>query len=483
METTINLQQLVSKLDKLADAIKGTSSITNRATSNNITKPSAIQQITSIGKLGTVSGLAKATGLTSSALSPENINSNDLSEKELESQKMTSDIAKNFEYLPKIHDDMVEVKDIFKDGLESLKKTIEDNSNPGLLSGLGALITGLLSGLGIKSAASAVGNVATKAPGAIKSVAKGIGTVATNPWAVGAAAMLYSPELNQGENAATDQEFYKKLQKNKSKSIPESEWAGEFAEGGTIPEGKVGLVGEDGPEIIEGPADITPTKEWLKKNYKSTDEFWMATTGQGQGGKIYQDLDMAYMGQEYRRKLADPKYKSPGKADEWERIARYLSTPEGRKFQYDKGLGSQAQYRALDEAYRQRDLKNIEVDGDLQGPKVDPNSMSQALYDESRGSVKFGDKGKIKEANALDLLPKDTSVRLGKKSVDAADQLLTSSSETDLAKNNSSKSKASNNIVNAPTTINKQTTQNNITPNFRDNDTTINSYYKSRYSQ
>ncbi len=35
-------------------------------------------------------------------------------------------------------------------------------------------------------------------------------------------------------------------------------FAGPFAEGGNIPGGKFGLVGENGPEFINGPARITP---------------------------------------------------------------------------------------------------------------------------------------------------------------------------------------------------------------------------------
>jgi hypothetical protein len=252
-----------------------------------------------------------------------------------------------------------------------------------------------------------------------------------------------------------------------------NKYAGGFAEGGKIPKGKVGIVGEKGPEVIQGPADITPTKKWLKENYKTTDEFWTATTGQPWGGKGFQELEMAYLGQEHRRKLADPKYKSPGRGDEWERIARYLDTPEGRKFQYDKGLGSQAQYRALDEAYRQRDLQNIAA-GDLQGPKVDPSktTMSQALYDESRGAVNFGDNGKIKEANAIAL---DPSMK--------GDQLAAKSSENDMAKLNAGKSNAApTNVVNAPTTVNKSTQTNVIKTPVRNQDSSYADYQRSKYA-
>ena len=35
-------------------------------------------------------------------------------------------------------------------------------------------------------------------------------------------------------------------------------FAGFFAEGGKIPAGKFGVVGEEGPELIGGPASVTP---------------------------------------------------------------------------------------------------------------------------------------------------------------------------------------------------------------------------------
>jgi lambda family phage tail tape measure protein len=37
-----------------------------------------------------------------------------------------------------------------------------------------------------------------------------------------------------------------------------SNFAGGFANGGTIPSGQFGIVGENGPEFISGPANITP---------------------------------------------------------------------------------------------------------------------------------------------------------------------------------------------------------------------------------
>jgi hypothetical protein len=484
MENTINLQQLVSKIDKLADAIKGTSSITNRqASDKQIVRPSVMQGITSIGRLNTISGLAKATGLTSATLDSDNtISGNDLSEKELESQQTTKEVAKNIGYLPVLHDDMVEIKNIFKDGLESVKKAVEDNANPGLLDGLGGLITGLFSGLSLKGIGSAVGNIATKAPGAIKSVAKGITSVATNPWAVGTAAMLYSPELNQGENAATDEEFYKKLQKNKSKSIPESEWAGEFAEGGTIPPGKVGLVGENGPELVEGYAKVTNAEDYAKMMKEGGDKLnkeleqlklerytvEKLMSPEGIDGKHLTDLSP-----EDQKKAQEIYMGHPQKIQQYQST---LNSPEYKDMMSDQGIKEHSlQFQAAMSAKKQYDAG------------IDPSSIK--FTDEEKSAVQAGanraaayrELAQLKKQNA-DLGYKDTSVRLGKKDVDSADKLLTSSAETDMAKNASNKGKSSQNIVNAPTTINKQTTQNNITPNFKDNDSTIKDYYRSRYA-
>lgn len=484
METTINLQQLLTKIDKLADAIRGTSSITNRgSTDSQYIRPSTMQGITSIGKIGSVSGLAKATGLTSSVLASDNsVNSTDLSEKELESQQVTKEIAKNFEFLPTLHADMNQVKAELKAGLESVKKAIEDNANPGLLEGLGSLITGLFAGITASGVASTIGNVASKSAGAVKSIAKGIGSVATSPWAVGAAAMLYSPELNQGENAATDEAFYNKLQKNKSKSIPESEWAGAFADGGTIPEGKVGVVGEAGPELVEGYAKITNAEDYAKmlkegdaKLRKELEDLKLERytveklmTPEGIDGKHLDDLSPEE--QEKAKQIYI------GHA---QKIQQYESTLNSDDYKYmmsDKGIKEYSlQFQAASSAKKQYDSG------------VSPTDIK--FTDEEKAAVQAGaDRAKdyrelaqLKKQNA-DLGYKDTSVRLGKKDVDAADKLLTSSSETDMAKNASNKGKSSQNIVNAPTTINKQTTQNNITPNFKDNDSTIKDYYRSRYA-
>lgn len=484
MENTINLQQLVSKIDKLADAIRGTSSITNRqASDRQIVRPSTMEGITSLGRLNTVSGLAKATGLTSTTLSTDStITGNDLSEKELESQEATKEVAKNIEYLPVLHDDMTEIKNVLKDGLESVKKAVEDNANPGLLEGLGGLITGLFSGLSLKGIGSAVGNIATKAPGAIKSVAKGITSVATNPWAVGTAAMLYSPELNQGENAATDEEFYKRLQKNKSTSIPESEWAGEFAKGGTIPAGKVGLVGEAGPELVEGYAKVTNAEDYARmlkegdaKLRKQLEDMQLELytveklmTPEGIDGKHLNDLS-----QEEQQKAIQI---YTGHGHQIQQIQSTLNSDEYKYMTSDKGIKEHSlQFQAALSAKKQFDAG------------VSPDDLK--FTDEEKAAVQAGaDRAKdyrelarLKKQNA-DLGYKDTSVRFGKKDVDAADKLLLSSSEADMAKSSSSKSQPSQNIVNAPTTVNKLTSQNNIAPNFKDNDSTIKDYYRSRYA-
>lgn len=46
-----------------------------------------------------------------------------------------------------------------------------------------------------------------------------------------------------------------------TKSEDESDYAGEYAEGGIIPAGKFGLVGEQGPELVVGPNKVIPEKD------------------------------------------------------------------------------------------------------------------------------------------------------------------------------------------------------------------------------
>jgi hypothetical protein len=221
-----------------------------------------------------------------------------------------------------------------------------------------------------------------------------------------------------------------------------------YAEGGKIAAGDIGMVGEEGPEIIQGPADITPTKKWLQSHYKSAADFWSANTDGSNlsmpgaqatdkwtvagSNKKMQDLDMAYSGQEYRRKLADPKYKSQKINDDWERIRAYLGTPEGRKFQYDQGVGTTEQYRALDKGYHDRDTK--EINSGLWTKNIGPDrsisTMSQALWEEASGLTDFGSKGKIKEVNPLDLDknisndPYTQSIRDGKLDNSKAEELM-----------------------------------------------------------
>jgi len=162
-----------------------------------------------------------------------------------------------------------------------------------------------------------------------------------------------------------------------------------------------------------------------------------------------------------------------------QKILDYTSKLNSDEYKYmtsDQGIKEHSlQFQAAMSAKKQYDAG------------IDPSSIK--FTDEEKSAVQAGadratayrELAQLKKQNA-DLGYKDTSVRLGKKDVDSADKLLTSSAETDMAKNASNKGKSSQNIVNAPTTINKQTTQNNITPNFKDNDSTIKDYYRSRYA-
>ena len=56
----------------------------------------------------------------------------------------------------------------------------------------------------------------------------------------------------------------------------DSLFAGFFANGGAIPRGQFGLVGERGPELISGPAQITPmdglgSQQYVTYNINATD--------------------------------------------------------------------------------------------------------------------------------------------------------------------------------------------------------------------
>jgi lysozyme len=57
----------------------------------------------------------------------------------------------------------------------------------------------------------------------------------------------------------------------------QSRFAGEFAEGGTIPSGKFGLVGERGPELISGPGQITPFDKLGAAGFDETTEDFIDT--------------------------------------------------------------------------------------------------------------------------------------------------------------------------------------------------------------
>ena len=110
-------------------------------------------------------------------------------------------------------------------------------------------------------------------------------------------------------------------------------FAGGFAEGGTIPSGKFGLVGEKGPELISGPAGVTSNKEtqaWLAKN--KIDLSKVNAENQEEVKKVTKDVYKAFI-------------------KEFEPIQKYFTTefPEGL---VDAALKAEKMMRNNDEEWR-----------------------------------------------------------------------------------------------------------------------------------
>ena len=68
-------------------------------------------------------------------------------------------------------------------------------------------------------------------------------------------------------------------------------FSGFFADGGRIPSGGYGVVGERGPELVRGPASVTP----MGAGGNITFQFNVSGSGNGSGG---------YMGQQDLNRLA-----------------------------------------------------------------------------------------------------------------------------------------------------------------------------------
>lgn len=84
---------------------------------------------------------------------------------------------------------------------------------------------------------------------AIVKIQQGIAAAAANPWPLNLAAMASVAASTAGIVS----------------TISSTQFSGAYDEGGHIPSGKFGIVGEYGPEIVQGPANVTSRKDTMDK--------------------------------------------------------------------------------------------------------------------------------------------------------------------------------------------------------------------------
>lgn len=74
-------------------------------------------------------------------------------------------------------------------------------------------------------------------------------------------------------------------------TIQGQDFAGAYDDGGRIPSGKVGLVGEIGPELVQGPANVTSRKETAEMFRRSGQESGEGGSGSDRGIRIVNSFD------------------------------------------------------------------------------------------------------------------------------------------------------------------------------------------------
>jgi hypothetical protein len=124
-----------------------------------------------------------------------------------------------------------------------------------------------------------------------------------------------------------------------------------------------------------------------------------------------------------------------------------------------KGIGMITYYKASPKAIEGK-VTQEELDEAMYGDKIDPNDPL------------------VKQAKA-EMNADDARIEAARKT--AADKVAAQSSENAIAKTPSNAA-TSNNIVNAPTTISKQTQNTAVNVPVRDQDHSIRKYYNSRFA-
>lgn len=239
-----------------------------------------------------------------------------------------------------------------------------------------------------------------------------------------------------------------------------NKYAGAFAKGGKIPAGKKGVVGEAGPELVEGPAEVTNGEDFIKKMQEGD-------------AKLRQELEDIRM----RRYLAEKLMSEEGfegnrlsdfSAEEQKEIQE-AANPYGastrRAYEIDKLLNS-PEYKEMMDPQRIKDLgSNLDTVKKIQaaGGDVEKAGLTQEDKDAAQ---RLADWGKTKREEK----------RL-------SDEIAAMSSNNDIAKSGLRLGNDKpTNIVSAPTVVNNSNQTNVVKTPVRNPDASYAGYQRSKYA-
>lgn len=257
-------------------------------------------------------------------------------------------------------------------------------------------------------------------------------------------------------------------------------YGGGFAEGGSLPAGKVGMVGENGPELVAGPGTVLTAEDFTKQMYEGD-------------AKLRQEFENLKLELYAAEKLVSPegldgtRIGDLSKEDQ-KQVMDMLHPTQGHlsKIGQYQNLFNSDSYKEMMDPQRIKDLgSNLNVVKKIQaaGGDVEKAGLTKEEKDASQRLADWG-KAKIEErklqTESLD--PNKFGRRFGRNDIDAADRLLTSSSENEMAKTGKGKTGNINNIVHAPTNVSNTTQKTIIPPEVRNKDTSVNEYYRSRFA-
>lgn len=244
-------------------------------------------------------------------------------------------------------------------------------------------------------------------------------------------------------------------------------YAGAFAKGGKIPAGKKGVVGEAGPELVEGPAEVTNGEDFIKKMQEGD-------------AKLRQELEDIRM----RRYLAEKLMSEEGfegnrlsdfSAEEQKEIQE-AANPYGastrRAYEIDKLLNSPEYNEFMDPKLIKNMGDSLNVTKRLKdrmdsGQSIDPKSVENEFTLEEKASV---------ERLAGYSRAKRYESRL-------SDEIAAISSNNDMAKTDRRfGDDKPTNIVSAPTVVNNSNQTNVVKTPVRNPDASYAGYQRSKYA-